>query len=88
VASTFFGAGPKADKDAAEQQGKADATLSAGMRGIGWVVIDGAPRAKAGGRVNIIGAREGVDGDYYMEEVEHTYAPPTCRETYPHESRA
>jgi hypothetical protein len=40
-------------------------------------VIDGEPRAKAGGRVNIVGAREGVDGDYYMEEAEHTYAPQT-----------
>jgi uncharacterized protein len=47
------------------------------MRGTGWVVIDGEPRAKAGGRIRIAGARVGVDGDYFMEEVEHNYNPQT-----------
>lgn len=43
-------------------------------RGTGWVLINGEPEAKSGGRVQIIGARPGVDGSWRIEEAEHNYS--------------
>lgn len=43
-------------------------------RGTGWVIINGEPKAMAKGTMEIVGAREGVDGEYQMIEVEHSYS--------------
>jgi phage protein D len=71
ASAMFTGLGALADKDVAQQQADGDRTISLGMRGTGWVALDGEPRAVAGGKIMIIGARPGVDGDYHMDEVEH-----------------
>lgn len=73
----YLSVGPAPDKDVAAQWGQAGGVLSAGSRGTGWVVIDGEPRAKAGAKIMIAGARAGVDGEYTMTEVVHTYIPQT-----------
>jgi len=77
ASAMFTGVGALADKDVAEQQASADRTISMGMRGTGWVALDGEPRALAGGKIMIIGARPGVDGDYHMDEVEHQFNSQT-----------
>lgn len=47
---------------------------SSGRRGEGWVLINGEPAIRILDRVNIIGARPGVDGSWLVEEVEHQYS--------------
>jgi len=37
----------------------------------------GEPRAMAGGKIMIIGARPGIDGDYHMDEVTHDFNSQT-----------
>ena len=62
-----------ADKGVAEQTNKGTGDDTSSKRGIGWVLLNGEPRAQAGGFVYIDGARPGIDGQYVMSEVEHNY---------------
>jgi hypothetical protein len=43
-------------------------------RGTGWVTINGEPQAVGGNRLVISGAREGVDGNYSIDEAHHHYS--------------
>jgi hypothetical protein len=61
------------DKGQAEQTNKGTGDDTSSKRGIGWVLLNGEPRAQAGGFVYIDGARPGIDGQYVMSEVEHNY---------------
>jgi len=64
---------PVASKDQGNQENTGTETDSEAKRGTGWVLINGEPMAKAGKRIQIIGARPGVDGSYFMSEVQHDY---------------
>jgi len=61
------------DQASGEQTNKGTSEDSQITRGIGWVLFNGEPNAKANGFVTISGARPGVDGTYTMTEVEHNY---------------
>lgn len=56
------------------QSNDGSASESESNRGRGWVMMNGEPAATNGGRVNIQGARPGVDGSWGINEVEHTYS--------------
>jgi len=79
--STPFGASsaianilnPVANQTNGQQGNQGTTADSEGNRGNGWVIINGDPRAQAGTRITIKGARPGVDGSYMMTEVEHNY---------------
>ena len=62
-----------ADKATAEQTNSGTGAESKSKRGIGWVLLNGEPNAKANGFIRIEGARPGIDGMYTMTEVEHNY---------------
>jgi phage protein D len=62
-----------ADKTTGEQSNEGAGAESKGKRGTGWVLLNGEPRAKAGGFLVIDGARPGVDGSYRISEAEHNY---------------
>jgi phage protein D len=63
---------PVATEDEAKQVASALATGSLRAAGYGWILIDGAPEAAAGGQVTVKGARAGVDGVYKITEATHT----------------
>jgi hypothetical protein len=46
----------------------------AGYNGHGRIVINGEPTAHWGGMAQLIGARPGVDGSYWIETAEHLYS--------------
>jgi hypothetical protein len=69
----LFRALPFASKLEGEQANDGSARDSQSRRGQGWVLLNGDPRAKAGGHCYILDARPGVDGKYHMKEVEHNY---------------
>lgn len=48
--------------------------VSTSRRSEGWVLINGEPAIQIRDRINIIGARPGVDGSWFVEEVEHQYS--------------
>jgi hypothetical protein len=60
--------------DVGGQSNEGAGAESSENRGRGWVMLNGEPAAINGGRVNIQGARPGVDGSWGIEEVEHTYS--------------
>jgi hypothetical protein len=62
------------NKQVGEQEAAGEGMDSTMRRGTGWVIINGQPDARAGGRTIIIGARPGVDGNYRNQEVEHNYS--------------
>jgi len=62
-----------ADKTTGEQTNQGTGADTQARRGTGWVLLNGEPRAKAGGYVVIDGARPGVDGTYRISEAEHNY---------------
>ena len=62
-----------ADATTGEQANKGASGESQSERGIGWVLFNGEPNAKANGFLRIQGARPGIDGVYTMTEVEHNY---------------
>jgi hypothetical protein len=62
-----------ADATTGEQTNKGASGESQSERGIGWVLLNGEPNAKANGYLRIQGARPGIDGVYTMTEVEHNY---------------
>jgi hypothetical protein len=64
---------PVASAAQGNQENTGTEAESEAKRGTGWVLINGEPRAQAGKRVTITGARPGVDGSYLMTEVEHNY---------------
>lgn len=65
---------PAANRVTAEQWNIGLEEVADARRGFGSIVINGEPAALIGGRVNIKGARAGVDGLYMIEEVEHVYS--------------
>jgi phage protein D len=62
-----------ADKATGSQTNDGAGAEAKGKRGTGWVLLNGEPRAKAGGFLVIDGARPGVDGSYRISEAEHNY---------------
>lgn len=74
VASVFALPQPAANSGNAEQDNSGQAENIAAGTGPGRIVINGEPRAKGGGYVNLIGARPGVDGMYHIDTAEHLYS--------------
>jgi hypothetical protein len=66
--------GQAPNRQVGEQNNEGINTSSTDRRGFGWLVINGEPLARAGGKVTIVGARPGVDGTYLMKEVQHIYS--------------
>ena len=64
---------PQQSGNEADQVNKGTGGTTESRRGTGWLLINGEPRARANGFVNIRNARPGVDGRYLMTEVEHNY---------------
>ena len=64
---------PVANKANGSQNNGGGSADSEARRGNGWVLLNGDPRVKAGARLNISGARPGVDGTYLVTEAEHNY---------------
>lgn len=62
------------DKDTAKHRGKSRKKGSEREQGGGQVTIDGDPTAQAEAMCVLSGARAGVDGQYRIESVEHTYS--------------
>jgi hypothetical protein len=62
------------NQNVGNQQNQGADYESTDNRGRGWVMLNGEPAAINGGRVNIQGARPGVDGSWGINEVEHTYS--------------
>lgn len=65
---------PAPNKQTAEQWNVGLSEGSLANRGTGSVILNGEPAAQPDGRVNIKGARAGVDGNYGIDEVEHVYS--------------
>lgn len=66
--------GPAPNKQTADQWTVGLTEASVLKRGMGFVLLNGEPAALPYGRVNVKGARAGVDGLYSIEEVEHLYS--------------
>lgn len=64
---------PVNDEAMAKTAGAADNAASVAGRGTGWINIDGEPGAMAGGKLQAVGLRPGVDGEYTISEAEHSY---------------
>jgi uncharacterized protein len=62
-----------ADKTTAEQANQGQEGTSKAEQSKGWILINGEPRARAGGTIFIDGARPGVDGGYLITTAEHNY---------------
>lgn len=67
-------AGPASSGGAAQQQADGTGDMVSLTPAPGRVVIIGEPSAAAGLYCNIVGARPGVDGVWYMHGVEHLYS--------------
>lgn len=65
---------PAANRVTAEQWNVGLEEGALANRGIGSVVINGEPAVQIAGKLNIKGARAGVDGLYMIEEIEHVYS--------------
>jgi|GEM_PF-556002 len=61
----------KANKDEAEAQAKADATEAERNKGGGSILIDGNTEAQPECLCNLVGARDGIDGGYRVDGVDH-----------------
>ena len=68
------GAAAAANQTTADQTNDGGAQASGAKKGGGWLIVNGEPNARAGGRVTLTGARPGVDGSYRNHEVEHNYS--------------
>lgn len=66
--------GPAPNRVTADQWNVALENSVLTKRGVGSIVINGEPSAMVGGKVDIKGARAGVDGTYGIDEVEHVYS--------------
>lgn len=64
---------PAADKDSAEAAAQSAATDSIMGTGRGTVVVVGDPDAQVAGACEVKGARDGVDGSYQIDWIEHRY---------------
>jgi phage protein D len=64
---------PATSKAEADFRNDANASDAIQNRGDGWIIIDGEPRAEPGATLVMKGARAGVDGNYTIDEVEHSY---------------
>jgi uncharacterized protein len=62
-----------ADKSTAEQANQGQEDNSKSEQSKGWILLNGEPRARAGGNIFIDGARPGVDGGYLITTAEHNY---------------
>jgi hypothetical protein len=62
------------NKDVGGQQSSGDGEESSASAGTGWILMNGEPDARLSGRVTLDGVRPGVDGNYGITEVEHTYS--------------
>jgi hypothetical protein len=62
-----------ADKGVGQEANTGAEQDSKFRRGTGWILLNGEPRAHAGGYIYIDYARPGVDGTYLMVECEHMY---------------
>jgi hypothetical protein len=62
------------NKQTAEQWTVGLTEASILKRGMGFVMLNGEPAAVPNARLNVKGARAGVDGLYSIEEVEHLYS--------------
>jgi hypothetical protein len=71
---------PAPNAQVAEQQNQGMSDAVNVRRGFGFVLIDGEPVARPGGKLNVTGARPGVDGLYGIEIVEHYFT--TCVTLY------
>jgi hypothetical protein len=65
---------PASNSGVADQQASGTGNFISLTPAPGRVVIVGEPAAKAGFYCNIVGARPGVDGIWFMKEVEHLYS--------------
>ena len=64
---------PVADGGVAGQVNQGNTKESESRRGTGWILLNGEPLCKSGGKILIDLARPGVDGTYFIKEVEHNY---------------
>jgi len=71
--ATAMQPGPQANANNAGQIAGGLGAESERERGTGWVLFNGEPQARGGGRVQITGARPGVDGTYRIKEAQHVY---------------
>jgi hypothetical protein len=62
---------PNAQIGNQQNQGAMDANW---MKGHGRIIINGEPQASWGGKAQVIGARPGVDGIYYIETADHSWS--------------
>jgi uncharacterized protein len=74
VTSLFALPQPAANASNADQDNSGQADGIAAGTGPGRIVINGEPRAKGGGYVQLSGARPGVDGLYHIDTAEHLYS--------------
>jgi hypothetical protein len=65
---------PAPNQQVGQQQNDGSDLTQGYIGGLGRIVINGEPRAKYGGTVDLIGARPGVDGQYYIYAAEHMYS--------------
>lgn len=65
---------PAANRVTAEQWNMGMYEGALANRGLGTIVINGEPAARYGGKVQLKGARAGIDGIYTIDEVEHVYS--------------
>lgn len=64
----------RADDKEAEGDAGDKAMESEKQSGGGSIEVDGTASAKPGGKVNLIGARPGIDGEYRIKTVNHSYS--------------
>lgn len=70
----FSPAGPAANGSVADQQADGTGNMVSMTPSPGRIVIIGEPSAHAGFYCNVVGARPGVDGIWFMHGVEHLYS--------------
>lgn len=73
VEAKRMGPWPTNDAEMAKTSAAADNVTAVAKRGTGWIVVDGMPDMTSGAPLGIHGCRQGVDGTYTAEEVEHHY---------------
>lgn len=65
---------PAPNADVAQQQNDGAAANASTQSGWGRVIINGEPKAVRESTIQIIGARPGVDGSYFVDTAIHTYS--------------
>jgi len=91
--ANMFNPMPMATQAIGDQMNTGNDRDSTSRRGTGWILMNGDPRAKAGGFIFLLRARPGVDGKYHMKEVEHNYTrgvgfTTRCNVEYPQPFRS